>query len=94
MHRCGLTFVEFESDLNLKDVIIKGNSLCIGLIRCVVMVTVEQNQEVCNISISFPVISSMAPLGRLLVYYMKEDGEGVADSIAFIVKPAYTHKVS
>ena len=36
----------------------------------------------------------MAPLSRLLVYYVKSDGEGVADSISIPVKPVLKNKVS
>lgn len=36
----------------------------------------------------------MAPLGRLLAYYVRENGEGVADNLQFAVKPFFENQVS
>lgn len=33
-----------------------------------------------------PLSSSMVPFGRLLAFYVRENGEGVADSLRFSVK--------
>lgn len=41
----------------------------------------------------FSVGPSMAPLGRLLVYYVRENGEGVTDSLQFTVKSSFENQV-
>ncbi|XP_015280131.1 PREDICTED: C3 and PZP-like alpha-2-macroglobulin domain-containing protein 8 [Gekko japonicus] len=48
----------------------------------------------CVTSLRFLVTHRMAPLGRLLVYYVREDGEGVTDSLQFAVKPSFENQVS
>ncbi|XP_077187621.1 C3 and PZP-like alpha-2-macroglobulin domain-containing protein 8 isoform X2 [Paroedura picta] len=48
----------------------------------------------CMTSLRFRVTHSMAPLGRLLVYYVREDGEGVTDSLQFAIKPSFENQVS
>ncbi|XP_063003438.1 C3 and PZP-like alpha-2-macroglobulin domain-containing protein 8 [Elgaria multicarinata webbii] len=48
----------------------------------------------CVVSIRFSVTPSMAPLGRLLAYYVRENGEGVADSLQFAVQPSFENQVS
>jgi len=35
----------------------------------------------------------MAPMSRMLVYYVKNDGEGVADSINLLVTPKLENEV-
>ncbi|XP_076341788.1 alpha-2-macroglobulin-like protein 1 [Tachypleus tridentatus] len=44
-------------------------------------------------SIPFTPQPSMAPIARLLVYYVREDGETVADSVEFAVKKCLKNKV-
>lgn len=41
----------------------------------------------------FPVSHSMAPLSRLLVYYVRENGEGVTDSLQIPVQPDFENQV-
>ncbi|XP_066551233.1 C3 and PZP-like alpha-2-macroglobulin domain-containing protein 8 isoform X2 [Amia ocellicauda] len=48
----------------------------------------------CVSMLRLPVTPSMAPLSRLLVYYVRENGEGVTDSIQLPVQPAFQHQVS
>uniref|UniRef100_A0A670K9B6 C3 and PZP like alpha-2-macroglobulin domain containing 8 n=1 Tax=Podarcis muralis TaxID=64176 RepID=A0A670K9B6_PODMU len=48
----------------------------------------------CVTSVRFSVTPKMAPLGRLLAYYVREDGEGVTDSLQFAVKPSFENQVS
>ncbi|XP_063146713.1 C3 and PZP-like alpha-2-macroglobulin domain-containing protein 8 [Candoia aspera] len=48
----------------------------------------------CMTSICFAVTPNMAPLGRLLAYYVRESGEGVADNLQFAVKPFFENQVS
>ena len=36
----------------------------------------------------------MAPLSRLLVYYVRPSGEGVADAIVFQAQPDFRNKVT
>lgn len=35
----------------------------------------------------------MAPLSRLLVYYVRENGEGITDSLKIPVQPDFENKV-
>ena len=49
---------------------------------------------ICTIFVKFGVTHQMAPVSRLLVYYVKENGEGVADSVTFRVRPQYRNHVS
>ncbi|MEE6510015.1 hypothetical protein FKM82_028976 [Ascaphus truei] len=44
--------------------------------------------------VHFPVTHNMAPLSRLLVYYVRENGEGVTDSVQIPIKPAFENQVS
>uniref|UniRef100_A0A3P8N6D0 Kazal-like domain-containing protein n=1 Tax=Astatotilapia calliptera TaxID=8154 RepID=A0A3P8N6D0_ASTCA len=48
----------------------------------------------CVSYLRFPVSHSMAPLSRLLVYYVRENGEGVTDSLQIPVKPEFENQVS
>ncbi|OWK50653.1 C3 and PZP-like alpha-2-macroglobulin domain-containing protein 8 [Lonchura striata] len=50
--------------------------------------------EVCVTFLRFLVVHSMAPLGRLLVYYVRENGEGVTDSLQFPVTPSFENQVA
>ncbi|XP_062966135.1 LOW QUALITY PROTEIN: C3 and PZP-like alpha-2-macroglobulin domain-containing protein 8 [Cynocephalus volans] len=50
--------------------------------------------NVCVTSLRLPVTPSMVPLGRLLVFYVRENGEGVADSLQFAVKTFFENQVS
>lgn len=49
--------------------------------------------EVCMTFLRFSVTHNMAPLGRLLVYYVRENGEGVTDSLQFPVKSSFENQV-
>ncbi|KAM9761751.1 C3 and PZP-like alpha-2-macroglobulin domain-containing protein 8 isoform 1-T1 [Menidia menidia] len=48
----------------------------------------------CVSYLRFPVSHSMAPLSRLLVYYVRENGEGVTDSVQISVQPEFENQVS
>ncbi|KAJ6664317.1 hypothetical protein lerEdw1_008536 [Lerista edwardsae] len=48
----------------------------------------------CVTSLHFSVTHSMAPLGRLLAYYVRENGEGVTDTLQFAVEPSFENQVS
>lgn len=48
----------------------------------------------CVSYLRFPIRHSMAPLSRLLVYYVKENGEGVTDSLQIPVQPSFENQVS
>ncbi|XP_025771639.1 C3 and PZP-like alpha-2-macroglobulin domain-containing protein 8 [Puma concolor] len=50
--------------------------------------------NVCVTSLRLAVTPSMAPLGRLLVFYVRENGEGVADSLQFAVESFFENQVS
>nr|XP_020636674.1 C3 and PZP-like alpha-2-macroglobulin domain-containing protein 8 [Pogona vitticeps] len=50
--------------------------------------------ETCVTSVRFTVTAGMAPLGRLLVYYVRENGEGIADSLQFAVEAFFENQVS
>ncbi|CAK8682027.1 unnamed protein product [Clavelina lepadiformis] len=51
------------------------------------------DNHVCQTSLTIDVIPEMSPMARMLVYYVKDDGEGVADSIHLPVKPKLTNEV-
>ncbi|XP_061833863.1 C3 and PZP-like alpha-2-macroglobulin domain-containing protein 8 isoform X1 [Nerophis lumbriciformis] len=48
----------------------------------------------CVSYLRFPVSHTMAPLSRLLVYYVRENGEGVTDSVQIPIHPTFENKVS
>nr|XP_029488379.1 C3 and PZP-like alpha-2-macroglobulin domain-containing protein 8 [Oncorhynchus nerka] len=48
----------------------------------------------CMVVLRFSVTHSMAPLSRLLVYYVKENGEGVTDSLQIPVQTSFENQVS
>ncbi|EPY88453.1 C3 and PZP-like, alpha-2-macroglobulin domain containing 8-like protein [Camelus ferus] len=50
--------------------------------------------SVCVTSLRLAVTPSMVPLSRLLVFYVRENGEGVADSLQFAVETFFENKVS
>uniref|UniRef100_A0A2K5D6R1 C3 and PZP like alpha-2-macroglobulin domain containing 8 n=1 Tax=Aotus nancymaae TaxID=37293 RepID=A0A2K5D6R1_AOTNA len=50
--------------------------------------------NVCVTSLRLAVTPSMVPLGRLLVFYVRENGEGVADSLQFAVQTFFENQVS
>lgn len=47
----------------------------------------------CVTSLQLAVTPSMVPLGRLLVFYVRENGEGVADSLQFTVGTFFENQV-
>ncbi|XP_073659117.1 C3 and PZP-like alpha-2-macroglobulin domain-containing protein 8 isoform X8 [Tursiops truncatus] len=50
--------------------------------------------SVCVTSLRLTVTPSMVPLGRLLAFYVRENGEGVADSLQFAVETFFENQVS
>ncbi|XP_041912709.1 C3 and PZP-like alpha-2-macroglobulin domain-containing protein 8 isoform X1 [Alosa sapidissima] len=48
----------------------------------------------CVTTLQLQVTAAMAPLSRLLVYYVRENGEGVTDSLQLPVQPSFENKVS
>nr|XP_004555063.2 C3 and PZP-like alpha-2-macroglobulin domain-containing protein 8 isoform X1 [Maylandia zebra] len=54
----------------------------------------QTEMDRCVSYLRFPVSHSMAPLSRLLVYYVRENGEGVTDSLQIPVKPEFENQVS
>ncbi|PNI50716.1 CPAMD8 isoform 3 [Pan troglodytes] len=54
----------------------------------------EAEVDVCVTSLRLAVTPSMVPLGRLLVFYVRENGEGVADSLQFAVETFFENQVS
>lgn len=49
--------------------------------------------SVCTTSLHLAVTPSMVPLSRLLVFYVRENGEGVADSLQFTVETFFENQV-
>eukprot|EP00069_Balaena_mysticetus_P019920 bmy_02576T0 len=49
--------------------------------------------NVCVTSLRLTVTPSMVPLGRLLAFYVRENGEGVADSLQFAVETFFENQV-
>lgn len=54
----------------------------------------EGETDSCVSVLRFPVTHAMAPLSRLLVYYVRENGEGVTDSLQIPVLPSFENQVS
>ncbi|XP_053709629.1 C3 and PZP-like alpha-2-macroglobulin domain-containing protein 8 [Synchiropus splendidus] len=54
----------------------------------------QEEMDTCVSYIHFPVSHRMAPLTRLLVYYVRENGEGVTDSIQIPIQPKFENQVS
>ena len=54
---------------------------------------VEESGSTCTMNIKFRVRHEMAPFSRLLVYYVRPDGEGVADTMMFDVTPQFVNRV-
>ncbi|XP_068599327.1 C3 and PZP-like alpha-2-macroglobulin domain-containing protein 8 [Brachionichthys hirsutus] len=54
----------------------------------------RMEMDSCVSHLRFPVIHSMAPLSRLLVYYVRENGEGVTDSLQIPIQPSFENQVS
>lgn len=53
----------------------------------------QAEMDSCVSYLRFPVSHSMAPLSRLLVYYVRENGEGVTDSLQIPIQPAFENQV-
>ncbi|KAI1230511.1 hypothetical protein IHE44_0009971 [Lamprotornis superbus] len=56
--------------------------------------TAAAEVEVCVTFLRFWVFHSMAPLARLLVFYVRENGEGVTDSLQFSVSSSFENQVA
>ncbi|KAM6962537.1 C3 and PZP-like alpha-2-macroglobulin domain-containing protein 8 [Aplochiton taeniatus] len=54
----------------------------------------QPETDSCASFLRFPVTHAMAPLSRLLVYYVRENGEGVTDSLQVPVQPSFENQVS
>ncbi|KAG9486395.1 hypothetical protein GDO78_006660 [Eleutherodactylus coqui] len=54
----------------------------------------SNDSEVWMTHVHFPVTHTMAPLSRLLIYYVRNNGEGVTDSTQILIKPAFENQVS
>uniref|UniRef100_S4RW92 C3 and PZP like alpha-2-macroglobulin domain containing 8 n=1 Tax=Petromyzon marinus TaxID=7757 RepID=S4RW92_PETMA len=55
---------------------------------------VEEPVKVCEMWLRIPVTHAMVPSSRLLVYHVRANGEGVADSVQIPVKPSFENEVS
>ncbi|KAG7488064.1 hypothetical protein MATL_G00029970 [Megalops atlanticus] len=56
--------------------------------------SLQAESDSCVSVLRFPVTHGMAPLSRLLVYYVRENGEGVTDSLQIPVQPSFENRVS
>ncbi|KAL6107852.1 cpamd8 [Pungitius sinensis] len=54
----------------------------------------QAEMDSCVSYLHFPVSHSMAPLSRLLVYYVRENGEGVTDSLQIPIRADFENQVS
>ncbi|XP_061594140.1 C3 and PZP-like alpha-2-macroglobulin domain-containing protein 8 [Cololabis saira] len=57
-------------------------------------VSSQTEMDSCLSYLRFPVSHSMAPISRLLVYYVRQNGEGVTDSLQISVQPEFENQVS
>ena len=55
--------------------------------------TIPAPVEHCETVFSFEVTHDMAPMSRILVYYVLENDEGVADSLTLDVAPSFENQV-
>lgn len=53
----------------------------------------QAEMDSCVSYLRFPVSHSMAPLSRLLVYYVRDNGEGVTDSLQIPIQPDFENQV-
>lgn len=53
----------------------------------------QAEMDSCVSYLRFPVSHSMAPLSRLLVYYVRDNGEGVTDSLQIPIHPDFENQV-
>lgn len=53
----------------------------------------QAEMDSCVSYLRFPVSHRMAPISRLLVYYVRENGEGVTDSMQISVQPEFENQV-
>ena len=51
------------------------------------------SDRVSNIELSIPVTGEMSPSFSFLLFYIREDGETVADSMEFKVQPCFNNQV-
>ncbi|XP_006818919.1 C3 and PZP-like alpha-2-macroglobulin domain-containing protein 8 [Saccoglossus kowalevskii] len=56
--------------------------------------TTEAQPSTCETNLMLNITYDMAPMARLLVYYVRENNEGVADSITIPVKPSFENTIS
>lgn len=55
--------------------------------------TTQAETDSCMSVLHFNVTPGMAPLSRLLVYYVRDNGEGVTDSLQLPVQPRFENEV-
>uniref|UniRef100_F7A528 Uncharacterized protein n=1 Tax=Ciona intestinalis TaxID=7719 RepID=F7A528_CIOIN len=65
------------------EILSRGNIIQTGLIE----------NDICRTSLTIDVTSGMAPMSRMVVYYVRENGEGIADSVHVPVKPKLDNEV-
>ena len=53
----------------------------------------QAEMDTCVTYLQLPVSHNMAPLSHLLVYYVRENGEGVTDSVQIPVQPNFENQV-
>ncbi|XP_038058113.1 C3 and PZP-like alpha-2-macroglobulin domain-containing protein 8 isoform X2 [Patiria miniata] len=53
----------------------------------------ESDSQSCRTTFQFEVTHGMAPLSHLLVYYMRDNDEGVADTMVLPVEPSFENKI-
>lgn len=53
----------------------------------------QAEMDSCVTYLHFPISHSMAPLSRLLVFYVRENGEGVTDSLQIPIQPDFENQV-
>ncbi|XP_041375396.1 pregnancy zone protein-like [Gigantopelta aegis] len=58
-----------------------------------VLPPIKKSEHISHFTIRFPLTAEMSPKASLLVYYVREDGETVADSIDFNIESCFENKV-
>ena len=59
-----------------------------------VLPPIRKSEHISHFTIRFPLTAEMSPKASLLVYYVREDGETVADSIDFKIESCFENKVN
>jgi len=67
--------------------------ICVKYLNKTQIFTVHLSNHVARVRIQVPIDAKMAPESQLLVYYIRDDQETVADQIKFTVNKCFNNQV-